>query len=330
MPPPAACVAQSAATATATTTCAAVVVHYRDAAQTLACLASLFAQDPQLEVVVVDNCSPDGSGNALAHDLAARCSVHLLRSARNGGFGAGCNQGMEFALLHWPGLQHVLLLNPDALMGPSALCELLATGRRHPAAGIVGCRIEDGTGCTWFANGRRPRWTLSGFHCAAPTVDEHPCGFVTGACMLIDADLLRTGLRFEESYFLYCEDVDLCCEVLARGRELWVTQRAQVRHLGGGSLPGRPVLRELTAERLFWLTRAKVILARRRLPWLQRLSFFLAACCVKPLVGLVLTRSPRFLGPYYRGLLSGLRVKIDRARIYRGAINRSPATRSRT
>lgn len=296
------------------TTCAAVVVHYRGAQQTLDCLASLAAQRPTPEVVVVDNGSPDGSGQQLEHELASRDGVHLLRVADNGGFGAGCNRGITFALQRWPELEHVLLLNPDAEMTPGALAELLATSGRHSDAGIVGCHIDDGEGRTWFANGRMPRWTLSGFHCAAPAAPEFASEFVTGACMLIRADLLRSGLRFDESYFLYCEDADLCCEVRARGRGLWITQRARVRHLGGGSQPGARVLGELTAERLYWLTRAKVLFARRRLGTLQRLAFLGVAMTLKPLAGWLASGSLRFLGPYCRGLLSGLGAERAAAR----------------
>jgi len=325
MPPPAAGLSLDpvAVAPPSAATCAAVVVHYRDAGPTLLCLVSLLRQDHDLEVVVVDNGSPDGSGQELQRSLAGRPGVHLLHADRNGGFGAGCNLGFEFAMARWPGLQHVLLLNPDAEMEAGALGEMSATSRRHPQAGIVGCRIEDGDGRISFANGRAPTWTLSGFHCAPPPVAEHASEFVTGACMLIAADLLRDGLRFCETFFLYCEDVDLCCEVRARGRELWVTQGARVRHRGGGSQPGRPVLGELTAERLFWLTRGKVILARRRLSWLQRLGFLFAACLGKPLVGLATTRSARFLVPYFSGLLAGIRTDPGAARKPGG----SPSTR---
>ena len=287
-------------------TCAAVVVHYRDARLTGRCVASLLAQAEPLDVIVVDNCSPDGSGAQLEHHFAGNERVHFVRSATNGGFGAGCNQGITFALRRSPGLLHVLLLNPDADMAPGTLGELLATSDRHPHAGIVGCRIDDEAGRAWFANGRLPRWTLRGFHCAAPAADEHRSEFVTGACMLLRADLLRAGLRFHEGYFLYCEDAELCCDVLSRGRELWVTQRARVRHVGGGSQTGALVLDEFTGERLYWLTRAKVIFARRRLPTLQQCAFFAVAAVLKPLAGLLRSRSLRFLGPYYRGLWSGL------------------------
>ena len=291
---------------TSPATCAAVVVHYRDARLTERCVDSLLAQAAPIDVIVVDNRSPDGSGAELEQLFAGHERVHFVRSDTNGGFGAGCNQGFAFALRRWPSLPHVLLLNPDAEMAPGALCELLATSDRHPDAGIVGCRIDDEGGRAWFTNGRLPRWTLRGFHCAAPAAAEHRSEFVTGACMLLRADLLRAGLRFHEGYFLYCEDAELCCDVLARGRELWVTQRARVRHVGGGSQTGARVLDEFTGERLYWLTRAKVLFARRRLPILRRCAFLAVAAVLKPLAGLLRSRSLRFLGPYYRGLWSGL------------------------
>lgn len=288
--------------------CAAVVVHYRDAGPTLRCIASLRAQPERPRIFVVDNASPDGSGHALAAALAGRRDVELLRALRNGGFGAGCNLGIAHALRQEPDLDHVLLLNPDAGLRAGALAELLATAARHPRAGVVGCRIEDGRGRLWFGHGRIPRWTLARFHVAPPAADEHPTGFVTGACMLLAADLLRRGLRFDERYFLYGEDADLCVRVAAAGRELWVTHRARAWHEGGGSHRGARILDGLTAGQIYWLTRSKAIFARRHLHWSQRCVFWLVAGVVKPLLGLLRARSFAFLGAYWRGLLDGLQA----------------------
>ena len=286
--------------------CVAVVVHYRDAASTQRCLASLRAQQPPPQVVVVDNASPDGSGAVLAAALRGT-PMELLVSPRNGGFGAGCNLGIAHALARWPALEHVLLLNPDAELAPDSLAELRAAQRRH-RAGIVGCPIDDGAGRRWFANGRIPRWTLSRFHCAPVGAAEHRVGFVTGACMLLCGELLRAGLRFDEHYFLYCEDADLCEEVRRRGREAWLTRHARAVHRAGGSQPGARLLGELTAERLYWLTRAKMLFAARRLPPLQRASVVLLAALGKPIAGLLRTRSLRWLPAYWRGLRDGLRA----------------------
>lgn len=290
--------------------CVAVVVHYVDAAATRRCVHSLLAQHPTPCIVVVDNASPDGSGQALDATFEALRDVVVVHADANGGFGAGCNRGIELALARWPDLEHVLLLNPDATLSPDGLAELMATAARHPDAGLVGCRIDRPDGSNWFGNGRWPAWTLSGFHRPAPAgLDEHPTEFVTGCCMLVAGDMLRAGLRFDEDYFLYCEDADLCREVQARGRELWITQRATALHAAGGSQPGAPVLGELNASRLYWLTRGKVLLARRRLRPLQRMVFLATAWVLKPLLGLLYGRSVQFLGPYLRGLRDGWRAR---------------------
>ncbi len=295
-------------------TCAAVVVHYRDAAATLRCVASLRQQQQPLAIVVVDNQSPDASGEEVLQKLAGSPDVLPVRSPHNAGFGAGCNLGIDRALAAWPDIAHVLLINPDAELNGGALDKLIATARRNPQAGIVGCRVDDALGNPWFQNGRIPRFTLSGFHCAPTGTTEHQASFVTGACMLLAGDLLRGGLRFCSDYFLYCEDADLCEQVRKLGRQVWITQRARAVHVGGGSQPGAPVLGELTGERLYWLTRAKVLFAHRRLRRIERWTFMVLAWLVKPLLGVLYTRSLQFLPHYVRGLRDGYRAACARRR----------------
>jgi GT2 family glycosyltransferase len=231
----------------------------------------------------------------------------LLRSPRNGGFGAGCNLGIAGALARWPGLEPVLLLHPDAELRDGALAALQATQRRR-GAGIVGCRIDDADGRPWFENGRIPRWTLAGFHTTADPLGEHATEFVTGACMLLDANLLRRGLRFDEGFFLYCEDADLCEQARALGATVWLAADARATHVGGGSQPGALVLGELTASRMYWLTRAKALFAGKRLTLPQRASFWFVALALKPLAGVAISRSLRFLPHYLRGLRDGWRA----------------------
>jgi len=300
---------------TATGVAVAIVVHYRDAASTLRCVASLLAQTTPPFVVVVDNASPDDSWPAIDEVLGATREVTLVRTGRNGGFGAGCNAGIGHALDRWPSVTDVLLLNPDAELAPDGLATMTAVRRERPRAGIVGCRVVDAKGNLWFGNGRWRPWTLTRMHTAPPPdAVEHRTDFVSGACMLLDADLLRAGLRFREDYFLYCEDVDLCLRASDLGRECWITHRTRARHEGGGSQPGERILGELTAARLYWLTRAKVLLARRRLSPLQRAVFLFVAFVGKPIAGVVLTRSVRFLRPWFGALRDGLRVDLDGSR----------------
>lgn len=286
---------------------AAIVVHYRGLDDTLACVASLREHAPAATVFVIDNASPDGSGRELARRVGGDPGVEVLAMAQNLGFGGGCNRGIDAALARVPGLAHVLLLNPDARLHAGTLAGLLATASRHPDAGIVGCRIVDERGCLWFGHGRFPRWTLSRFHCKPPAGTEHATGFVSGALMLLDAGLLRAGLRFDERFFLYGEDADLCRRVQQQGRSLWVTQAVTATHRGGGSQRGERVLGELTAAQLYWMTRSKVLLAARHLRPQERIVFAFVAAVLKPLAGLLRFRRAGFLRPYFAGLWAGWR-----------------------
>lgn len=154
-----------------------------------------------------------------------------------------------------------------------------------------------------FENGRIRRYSLTRSHVQAPPgTGDVPTEFITGACMLLAADLLRSGLRFDEGYFLYVEDMDLCCAIAARGRTLWVARGATVRHEDGGTQPEPAVLGHMRARQLTWLTAGKVRFARKWLtPW-QRACFFLVATVIKPIAGVLAARSTAFLRPYFAGL----------------------------
>jgi GT2 family glycosyltransferase len=286
---------------------AVVVVHYRGAADTIACVTSVQEHAPGTPIVLVDNASTDGSGAELRRRFAGTADVLIVTARHNLGFGAGCNHGIDRAVARLPDLDHVLLLNPDALLRPGALMQMRACAQHHPQAGIVGCRIVEPGGDVWFANGRFPRFSLSRFHCAPPRgATEFEAEFVTGCCMLVDAGLLRRGLRFDEAFFLYGEDADLCRRTQQLGRSLWITHAATVEHRGGGSQPGVRVLGELTAERLFWLTRAKVLLASKHYRRLRRAAFWLVALIAKPIAAIACGHGVRWVRPYLRGLVAGL------------------------
>ncbi|MCA8965833.1 MAG: hypothetical protein KDC48_13195 [Planctomycetes bacterium] len=302
----------------ATATCVAVVVHYRDADQTLACVRSLHQHAPGVPVLVVDNDARVAPQPALLEPIegdGARGAAALLVTGHNRGFGAGCNAGFDAVLAECPRAAHVLLLNPDARATEGMVQHLCATAAAHPDAGIVGGTVRDADGgAVQFANGRYRPLTLSRLHCAAPAGDTpFATTFVTGALMLLAADLLRAGLRFDERFFLYVEDLDLCCEVRARGRSLWIDPRAVAHHRGGGCWQSElPVLGALTAGQVYWLARSKAVFAAKRLSSAQRVVQGLLAAVVKPTLGVLLQRSVRFLGPYYQGLRDGRR---DAARL---------------
>ncbi|MGE0145582.1 MAG: CoA-binding protein [Planctomycetota bacterium] len=311
----------------------AVIVHWIDADSTERAVLSVLAADPSAKVIVVDNASVDGSGNELAQRLLGNPHVQVLRSPENGGFGSGCNLGIDLALAD-ARLDFVLLLNPDCELDAAAIGFLCATAQ-ETGAGIVGGRLFDGEGAkVQFENGRFRPYSLSRSHVPAPAgATVFRTEFITGALMCIDAKLLRDGLRFDPRFFLYVEDVDLCREAVARGRELWIDLRATARHREGGSQRGEVgVLLGLRAKQLEHLARGKVYLARKRLPWWPRSVFLLSAFLVRPVVAFLLSGRLAASSAWLRGARSGLRIAPpgrlsspgDRPTIRRSPTNPSP------
>ncbi len=291
-------------------TVACVIVNHGSHDLVVRCVASLRATAPQVGIWVVDNSEP-GEASALRASLPT-CTVLVVP---NRGFGAACNAAIEAVLATRADLTHVLLLNPDTEVEPGCLDAMLATWARQPDAGIVGARVlsMDGTRVL-FECGRVRPCTLTRSHVPAPAGNpDIETGFVTGACMLIGADLLRSGLRFDEGYFLYVEDMDLCRAVVARGRSLWVARGARVRHHDGGTQREPAVLGTMRARQLTWLTAGKVRFARKWLtPW-QRVCFFAMAAIAKPLVGLLTSGSTAFVRPYFAGLFQRADRRVPQA-----------------
>jgi len=197
------------------------------------------------EVIVVDNASPDGTAAWLR---TAWPQVRLIASATNLGFGRANNRGMTIARGAW-----VLLLNPDTVVQPGALAQLLAFGADHPAAGLIAPRLRYGDGSLQRnafrfpgpvqvaldlfplharlrespLNGRYPAEHRG----AAPFAIDHPLG----AAMLVRRAVLDQVGGFDESFFMYAEEVDWCHRIGAAGWEIWQVPAAEIVHLAGQS-----------------------------------------------------------------------------------------------
>lgn len=201
-----------------------VVVTHASAAVIGDCLRAL---PPQAECIVVDNASPDST---IAEVRAARPTVRVIPEAVNRGFGAGCNRGMEAA-----SREFILLLNPDARPAPEALNRLVAAADRYPDAGILAPTIiaEDGRRARSWDAERLSRRMLPDRRDTEPWPAGPICAaFVSGACMLLRR---ASSPRFDESFFLYYEDDDLCAAVRTSGRSILLVPDAVVTHAGGRS-----------------------------------------------------------------------------------------------
>jgi hypothetical protein len=232
-----------------------VIVSYRTAGLTIACLKSL--QDEVLasrsiRVAVIDNASGD------APEIAAAIAAHgwgdwaeLVVAPRNGGFSYGNNRGLEIGL-GWPEPpDYFFLLNADTeARGPAigALADFLDA---HPDVGIAGSSFENPDGSDWphafrfpgiasqFEQGVRlgiVSRLLKDF--LVPRVmgrQPEQVDWVAGAAMMIRRRVVEDIGPMDEGYFLYFEEVDYCLQARRAGWPCWYVPQSRVMHICGQS-----------------------------------------------------------------------------------------------
>jgi N-acetylglucosaminyl-diphospho-decaprenol L-rhamnosyltransferase len=241
----------------------AVVVSYNSRDTLRPCVAPLAAM-PGVDVIVVDNDSTDDSLGSIA-DLPAK----LISSGRNGGFGFGCNTGAAAG-----DAPFVLFLNPDARLSQADLERLAGVLDEEPRVGLVGPRVleDDGSrvpsmrrfqrvGSTWaqalFLHRvlRRARWANEIVR--DPAVYERVAypEWLSGACVLVRRQAFEAIGGFDEGFFLYCEDMDLCARLRAAGHLIRFEPTATAHHAGGQSAPRSSLFSVLVRSRMRYARR---------------------------------------------------------------------------
>jgi GT2 family glycosyltransferase len=252
-----------------------IIVSYNTADLIGACLASVLAsRGVGVEVAVVDNASTDGSA-ALVRERFP--SVRLIPNTANRGFGAANNQ----ALADCRG-RYVVFLNPDTTVPPDALARMVKFMETHPAVGLAGPVVRNPDGSPQSSASER----YPGHRHGARDLGELPgtLACVLGACQIARADLLRELGGFDEDFFLYGEDQDLCLRVRRRGLAIGQINDTVILHHGAQSERGAPpesvLRRKARAELLFFqkhyrpetvraICRYQTARARWRVFWLR-------------------------------------------------------------
>jgi N-acetylglucosaminyl-diphospho-decaprenol L-rhamnosyltransferase len=220
-----------------------IIVSYNTRELLRECIESILCEQGDglgVEVIVVDNASADGSAAMVAERFP---QARLIANPDNRGFGAACNQGLEIARG-----RYALILNADIRAQQGALQRLVGFMDAHPDAAICGgqLRYPDGRvqpSCAreltlWWVFCEQsllaklfPHTRLFGGYWRThwdfrATIETEQ---VMGACMM----LRRPFPRFNEDYFLYCEDTDLCYRVRQAGGKIYYVHDAVfVHHLG--------------------------------------------------------------------------------------------------
>ena len=231
---------------------AAVVVNYDGGDHVVACVRSLL-DDPSAggahEVVVVDNGSRDGSDDRSERELGVR----VIRPGRNLGYARAANLGI--AATH---AEIVAVCNPDAELRSGSARVLLERFAREPDLAALGPRIENVDGSTYPSARRVPALGDTIGHAVLGLVwPENPStrryrqldadpdeprdvDWVSGAAIWLRRQALDTVGGWDERYFMYVEDVDLCDRLRDAGWRVAYEPKARVVHVQGVSTDRHP------------------------------------------------------------------------------------------
>ena len=251
-----------------------VVISFNSRAKLRSCVAPLAGAD-SLNVVVVDNASHD---DTLA--TIAAMPITTIPLTENVGFGAGCNVGWRST-----SSPYVLFLNPDARMSKEAVLALARRADERPEAAAFGPRLVTPSGDLDYSLRRFPRlrstygralflqrllpravWVDEVIRDPRAYAEPHAVEWITGACLLVRRAALEEVGGFDERFFMYCEDKDLCARLWKAGYSVQYEPSIVCEHEGGaGSEASRGARRTmLTRSRMLYASthsgRATVIL----------------------------------------------------------------------
>ena len=239
-----------------------VIVNHNDGIRLRTCLRSLRDQHPAPEVVVVDNASTDGSGPSVASEFPGARWIAL---SENGGFGKANNAGVRESAG-----DALLFLNTDTVVPPGAVSALVARLASGPDVAAVGPALLRPSGRFQVSFGRSvglrgqsvQKFLLNPLHeRSLPRSSRvRSVGWLSAACLLCRRRAFEAAGGFDEEFFLYFEDIDLCVRLRRAGGRLLYDPAVRVVHEGGSTTAPR------AAESRFEYRRSQLLFYRKHRP----------------------------------------------------------------
>ena len=240
-----------------------IILCWNDRRVIEGCLKSIYAYSysTDFEVIVSDNGSTDESIGFIRENYP---QVQVIENGRNLRFAKANNVGIRVARG-----EYVLILNPDTIIHDGALDRMVAFADKHPEAGAFGCRVVNADGSYQVSAGPFPslrgEWVVASYlrwlgrlwgRFAADVYPgwrgetERQVDWITGCFMLVRREILAEIGGFDEQFFYYYEDTDLCRRIWDAGHPIIYTPEAQITHLKGQSTSERlpPVTFALDAQ----------------------------------------------------------------------------------
>ena len=203
-----------------------IIISYNTRDLIAVCLDSIVhINDCRKEIFVVDNASTDGSVEFIRQHYP---EVNLIVNEENRGFAEANNQALQLSRG-----RYIFLLNPDAEFLPSTFGAMISFMDTNPHIGLAGVKMINPDGSTQesysheYPGHKLASHELSGL--------KGSIAWVLGASMIIRSDIMRRLGGFDESFFVYGEDQDLCLRIRKAGYEIGYNDTAIIVHLGAQS-----------------------------------------------------------------------------------------------
>lgn len=280
---------------------ACIILNWNGGNQTAVCVQSVVNSKGVVpKILVIDNGSVDGSDVQLAESFH---DITILKNPENFGVAKAWNMGVDWAMQQ--GVDAVFFLNNDATVEASCLMQLMAEMDHSPDVGIVSPRILNGNrgGEVWFDGGflnvfgdavhrKRP---LKDF------VSSYPEDFATGCAMLVRIGAFARVGGFDESLFVYSEDVDFSLRVRAAGLAIAHVPSALVTHYPSTGI----IANRGKWFRDYYVTRNKLLVLSKYLGgirWMIFLIFFFFVYLAIPCVYFTVTGQWQRVAAVCRGV----------------------------
>lgn len=212
-----------------------IIINYNTKELTKNCINSVFSNfnNNNFEIILVDNASQDGSVEMLKDNFNER--IKIVANNENFGFGPANNQGAKLAKG-----EYLFLLNSDTIIKSNILNESEKFFSENKEAGIIAPKLFLGDGSEQpFAFGNFPKLfnvIIDKFKSSTPYLNEpFEVEWLSGAALIIRKKLFKQLGGFDEKFFMYFEDIDLCKRVKEINYKVFVNPKISLTHLCGKS-----------------------------------------------------------------------------------------------
>lgn len=270
---------------------ACIMVNYNGIDDTVEAIRSLENSSCPADIIVIDNASKNEEGTKLKNMFS---NIKVIISTTNTGFVVANNLGIKYALES--GYDYILLLNNDTIVEKNMIEELMRYADEKTVTVPTMYYYSDPQ-TIWFAGGKINRFTGSARHILNESKDNNQINFATGCCIFIPSCIIEKIGLLDETYFMYCEDVDYSIKLIENKVKIIHIPSAHLWHKIGRSSVG------VSHLALYYSNRNRLYMTKN-----NKNFFFFTAFPIS-----LLTRYIRLLQAFLR--------KDEKWKVYRKAIN---------